>query len=645
MSLLPIFALGMASAIPQISVDTLSQLDLLPRLRTGYRIGAVTSYDRTGGNNDGFEGTYSFVRKEGDNLVLADIEGPGCVTRFHTPTPTNDLLEFYLDGETTPRISLPFRQYFTGETFPFLRPVVDIAGGGCYSYVPIPFAKSCKVLLRAPRCRFYDINYVQYPAGTKVESYRAGSISAASMKVVTTLLAGDPNALKSASSKLTMKRFDAILPPGKAVTLFETKKGGRISSFRIGPPSAFAGRNRDLLLRITWDGEKTPSILMPVGDFFGYAWGAPVMRSAMLGTNDTANYCNFPMPFAKAAKFELVSLRTSGGGVPVQGEVVVSNKPLGAGEGRFYAHWNRENPTTKGKPFTWLRTQGKGHLVGLSLQSQGMESGLPIYFEGDDRTVIDGKVAVLGTGSEDFFNGGWYAIPGRWERTFSQPLSGCLVYHDYLGRTGGYRFMLSDAYSYEKSIEQTIEHGPEKNQVQADYVGVSYFYADRPMPGKRIMPALVNLKVTDPTRLVYGAHWNMPLGTFGLSGCTVSRGDIKVNGQGVHALSLRAGSAGGFADNHFGLRADIPVAGRYRVYVDALKGPSSGIVRLSDGTSFLGSEVDYYSAEVMQAKKVLVGEFTAKEGENMLFFQMVGKNPAATGFGLDLEFVICERVR
>ena len=63
--------------------------DLLPLYRTASRVAQVSSYDTTGGNNDGFSGQYSFVRREGDGLVLADLEGPGVVQRIWTPTPTD----------------------------------------------------------------------------------------------------------------------------------------------------------------------------------------------------------------------------------------------------------------------------------------------------------------------------------------------------------------------------------------------------------------------------------------------------------------------------------------------------------------------------------------------------------------------------
>ena len=45
-----------------------------------YRAGEMeqlSSYDRTGGNDDGFSGKYSSIRKEAEGLVIADLRGPG----------------------------------------------------------------------------------------------------------------------------------------------------------------------------------------------------------------------------------------------------------------------------------------------------------------------------------------------------------------------------------------------------------------------------------------------------------------------------------------------------------------------------------------------------------------------------------------
>ena len=73
-------------------LENLQRADQLPRYRSGEYIGQISSYDRTGGNDDGFDGTYSFIRKESGNLVIADLQGPGVVNRIWTPTPTDDTM-------------------------------------------------------------------------------------------------------------------------------------------------------------------------------------------------------------------------------------------------------------------------------------------------------------------------------------------------------------------------------------------------------------------------------------------------------------------------------------------------------------------------------------------------------------------------
>ena len=58
-------------------IDSLYRLDRLGVMKQSIHVASISSYDRTGGNNDGFGGQYSFVRKEEGGLVLADLKGPG----------------------------------------------------------------------------------------------------------------------------------------------------------------------------------------------------------------------------------------------------------------------------------------------------------------------------------------------------------------------------------------------------------------------------------------------------------------------------------------------------------------------------------------------------------------------------------------
>ena len=644
-----VLSLALALAAPQqapwvIGMEQISRLDLLPAFKRSVKIGAVTSYDRSGGNDDGFSGKYSFVAKEGEHLVLADLKGPGCIYRLHTPTPTHDPIEFYFDGETTPRISLPFDELFSGSHAPFVRPLVDAAGGGFTSYVPLPFKKSCKVILRGKHLQFYDLNYAIYPADAPVETFTSTVSTTAASAVFNGGKAKDLTRFNVPSgTKLTRHPIDAVLPAGKNVTLLDTKKPGRIASLRLGPSEAFVSKARDIWLRITWDGDAKPAVLCPIGDFFGYGWGKPAMASCLVGTYEGTTYCNLPMPFDRAAKVELVSLR--GSAISVRGEIVAGDTGRRSYEGKFYALWRRENPTTPDKPFTFLDTEGRGHIVGLALQSQGMKPAETPFFEGDDQTTIDGELVIHGTGSEDFFNGGWYDVPGRWDGPVARPLSGCMTYQKHLGRTGAYRFMIGDAYGYTKSILQTIEHGPERNQVSTDYSGVTYFYAERPPVLPTTIPGLAMRTVVDPPKIVFAAHWALPIKAFSFNSATLSRKSIAVGTQQVRCLSMRNIGADWFGHPFISFLCELPATGRYRVSIDALKGPDGGKVQMFRDEVSFGEAIDLYAAKPESANGLILGEVDAAEGLDGLMIKIVDKNPASSALGFDLVNVIYERMR
>src|SRR5713226_5125349 len=161
-----------ASDVP--FANSLLHVGQLPRSRPVAKVGAFSSYDRTGGNDDGFSGRYSFLRKEGDGLVIAEMRGPGAITRIWTPTPTNDPMEFYFDDETKPRLVVPFIDLFSGKRPPFTAPLSGHEVGGYYTYVPLEFVKSMKIVLRGPRMQFYMVNYVQYQPGTLARTYQPG---------------------------------------------------------------------------------------------------------------------------------------------------------------------------------------------------------------------------------------------------------------------------------------------------------------------------------------------------------------------------------------------------------------------------------------------------------------------------------------
>ncbi|UCG50149.1 MAG: DUF2961 domain-containing protein, partial [Phycisphaerales bacterium] len=250
-------------------IQELYRLDRLPELRESVEVASLSSYDRTGGNNDGFGGEYSFVRKEENGLVLADLKGPGIIYRIWTPTPTDDVMEFYFDGNREPAIKVKFRDLFMGRHPAFVRPLVGYGAGGFYSYVPLPYSKSCKVLIRAKRIQFYQINYATYPQGTPIKSHSPNPDDdyLKDLEAARTLFgsAGSDMSSYAVPPGGIIERFNSRvrLRAGTRQKIFEVSRPGRIVGLRLGPAEAFANKRRDIVLRAYWDGDKEPAILSP----------------------------------------------------------------------------------------------------------------------------------------------------------------------------------------------------------------------------------------------------------------------------------------------------------------------------------------------------------------------------------------------
>ena len=66
--------------------------------------------------------------------------------------------------------------------------------------------------------------------------------------------------------------------------------------------------HRQLVLRMYWDGEPTPSVEVPVGDFFGVGFGERRDYASLPLTETSRGYdCYWPMPFHRSARWTLAT--------------------------------------------------------------------------------------------------------------------------------------------------------------------------------------------------------------------------------------------------------------------------------------------------------------------------------------------------
>ena len=484
----------------------------LPKYISGSYETQRSSYDTTGGNDDGFSGKYSFVRKNPDGtLVIFEAKGKGVINRIWTATPNDDTLDFYFDGKNKPGYSIRFSDLFSGRVFPFADPLCGQQLGGNFCYLPIPFQNGCKIVSRGKLMQFYQIQYRHYPDEYTVKTFDP-DLSAderATLEKIKKLWGYQgPTVSNFYHDKTEVVRTDATLNPGQVITLLDLHSGGRLVGLEI---EATDVKQTDL--KITWDGEKKPAVYAPLADFFGYAFGSPSMQSLLLGSANGKNYCYFPMPFDRSAKIELIDRGIAGSGTKIIKAKVfytdTKRDPLT--EGKFYTCWNNDPDVAKGKPHVFLNVTGKGHYVGSILQAQGLNPGMTTFFEGDDSTSVDGIMRIHGTGSEDYFNGGWYALMDRWDTRMSLPLHGALDYSLPFSRTGGYRLYLNDKISFSKSIFQSMEHGPQGNAVPANYTSMALYYSDTPIAEITAPSARLTKSFSPDTLILYPQLMNFSI--------------------------------------------------------------------------------------------------------------------------------------
>ncbi len=600
--LITLFVNGYAQKIP-VNVATelkkLSSIQELPKFWNGTEVKQTSSYDTTGNNDDGFNGKYSFVRRNPDStLVIFEAKGNGVINRIWTPTPTADMLDFYFGGAAKPSFSIRFSDLFSGKVAPFVAPLTGNELGGFFSYLPIPFNNGCKIVMRGKKLEFFQIQYRSYNADYQVENFGLP------------LNASTNNALKEISqswdnvSKVKDKAIitDQMLAPGKAITLAQINTGGRITGIEVQPTSTFTGLNKQLDIRITWDDEKIPAVYMPVADFFGYAFGKESMQSLLLESADQVNYSYLPMPFASKAKVELLyrtpAAGISGEPINIKSKIFVSTKKLDAvNEGKFYAFWNRNKNAPAGKPHVFLEGSGKGHYVGTILQAQGLTPGMTLFFEGDDVTHIDGKMTIHGTGSEDYFNGGWYALLDRWDRDMSLPLHGSLDYSLPFARTGGFRLFISDKMPFQKQILHTIEHGPEENNKPVDYTSVALYYASKAV-STQALPTNANTSVYIPdTLMVYPQLMQHTIG-----------GNVRIEGNSIQSAT------GGTVRISL---SDIP-KGNYKLYADMERTPDGAEIAIWQRQKLVSEPISFFNDKRQQAKETYLCDISIDDFKNAI---------------------------
>ncbi|MDD5727721.1 MAG: DUF2961 domain-containing protein [Victivallales bacterium] len=323
---------------------------------------------------------------------------------------------------------------------------------------------------------------------------------------------------RTSSWYLTGRNNDAwIIPAGESVVLADIQGPGCITHIWLTQQNHY----RECLLKITWDNAERPSVLCPLGDFFGLGHGIVTSYQSWLFTASTrfpyqfnkgcALNCYAPMPFRKRARIELVN---ESGETHRQFFYIdyETGNEIPADYGYFHAEFRRTNPfggwgpeipTNKpGSRFSniankerlaWnnnyviMETKGRGHYLGCNLSVTNFRGDW--WGEGDDMIWVDGykwPPDLHGTGSEDYLNQAWGMHDNAFLRNGSSVFEGKTTLlpsstcpWDEGGYQTSYVHHLENPVRFSKEIKVTIEH-VHGNHLANEMSSVAYWYAVKP---------------------------------------------------------------------------------------------------------------------------------------------------------------------
>ena len=275
-------------------------------------------------------------------------------------------------------------------------------------------------------------------------------------------------------------RFE--IAPGDSAVLLDVEGSGVIRRLWITVASGDPHYLRRIALKMYWDGESAPSVAVPLGDFFGNGFDKVHYTALPMGVSSGGFYSYLPMPFTRSARI----VAENGTGQVVDAFYfnagIERNVDLPHPLATFHAWWSRDPRTTSRRPHTVLEGKGTGHLVGVSLNAEGYDDSYG-YLEGDETFWVDGEFRGQGTGTEDYFNGGWYFQDGP----FAAPYHGVVAMDPRKGRVGAYRWHLPDPVRFQDSIRVELEHG-HGNTALVDMATVAYWYQVEPHPAFAPLP-------------------------------------------------------------------------------------------------------------------------------------------------------------
>jgi hypothetical protein len=579
-----------------------------------------------------------------EEWVMMDAEGPGCIVRIWiTASNACGTIRFYLDGADTPVIAEE-AQKLIGDSALVGPPLSKTRARGRNLYLPIPYAKRCKITYDRPNFQqtnngddllYYQINYRTYEPTTKVESFSLAAFNAAETRI--------------ARLQDELLAPAAAVPPDlkkQALPVANLAAGQSVQTTITGPAAVrrlvvrLEAEDMDLALRQTvlraeFDGDET--VWCPVGDFFGSGVGVNPYRGWWREIRDDGQMiCYWPMPCREKGQITLHNMGKQPVKTHLQADVgswMWDDRSM-----YFHANWRQESDVDSSTKSDWnyIQTKGRGVYMGDTLCVVNPVKAW--WGEGDEKIYVDGETfpSHFGTGTEDYYGYAW-CTPEFFESPFhAQPRAQGPANFGHVTNT---RVRLLDGIPFTKSLKVDMEVWHWRPCV-IPYAVATYWYglagatSNRGAEPDSLQVFHFELPPAPKPRRVEGALEGEDLKVAAVSG-----GTIQI--QQGHAVRWSSDKQLWWIDGEPGdkLKLIVPVEqeGTYQLVAELTKAVDYGIVQVYLDEESAGEPIDLFNNGVIREIYQL-GTHPLKAGDHQLTVEIIGANEQAVKrrmFGLD----------
>lgn|GEM_PF-5968455 len=433
---------------------------------------------------------------ENGYLIAAD-DGPGYISRIllargiSNPTssvlvdlrPMSERIRIYIDGAETPAFEGRWSDWADTLAAPFDAPLTAWTSGGTISYLPISYSRQLRVFiddLSAGSSLTLYYAHVNTHHVEATESFDAAQLAAPEARAELDALLAQPRA-----AGVSWLDQDVAVQGVGAWAAWTREQPGTLQRVELQLEAATARAVMDeTSLRLSWDG--SAAVDLPLSLLFGarhaLASFTTLPLSVELDGDKVQLKLSLPMPFAQRASVELVSATDAPRNIRVR---LYGNDELPRGEwGRLHAALSELSEPEPGDRFSAAALSGRGKYIGTLMYMRGKTDASRSpradelgFMEGDERLEIDGEVRALGTGTDNYFNGGFFFKNGPYSSPFSAVSQLAVDDEQGTSETTMMRWtILSEAVNFDSELTLSFELGADRPETVRDYAAVSFFY-------------------------------------------------------------------------------------------------------------------------------------------------------------------------